>query len=181
VVLPRATLAPSVESVPASKAGIVAEFRCSIAGLLGGTQVPGMREAHSAFPKARAAATPRAVACHPLGVFSGEERRHQRQPDRALLREAIAHLQGADGEPAVVWRVSSSLAVTHPISWGVMIFWILVIVGVVIASVVWFHSRGKSLERERIRFLSRLTTANAAEQVQAPERARLKKRPLEPS
>ena len=53
-----------------------------------------------------------------------------------------------------------------------MIFWISVIVGVVIASVVWFHSRGISLERDRRRFLSRLTTAHAAEPVQAPKRAR---------
>jgi len=51
-----------------------------------------------------------------------------------------------------------------------MNFWIWVIAGVVIASVVWFHSRGISLERDRIRFLSRLTTAHAAEQVQAPKR-----------
>ena len=41
-----------------------------------------------------------------------------------------------------------------------MIFWISIIVGVVIASVIWFHSRGISLERDRRRFLSRLTTAS---------------------
>ena len=53
-----------------------------------------------------------------------------------------------------------------------MIFWIWVMVGLVTASVVWFHSRGISLERDRRRFLSRLTTAHAAEPVQAPKRAR---------
>jgi hypothetical protein len=56
-----------------------------------------------------------------------------------------------------------------------MTFWVLVITGVVTAAVVWFHLRGKSLERERRRFLSRLTSSHAAEQAQAPKRARLKK------
>ena len=50
-----------------------------------------------------------------------------------------------------------------------MIFWISVMVGLVTVSVVWFHSSGISMERDRRRFLSRLTTAHAGEPVHGSE------------